>query len=47
MTPELWALERGLGAGWTPELAAARSGAYRQLSGAMIGLTTLEQSRSV
>jgi nitric oxide dioxygenase len=32
----LWTLERGLGADWTPELAAAWTGAYRLLSGAMI-----------
>jgi hemoglobin-like flavoprotein len=32
----LWTLERGLGAGWTPELAAAWAGAYKLLSGAMI-----------
>jgi hemoglobin-like flavoprotein len=32
----LWTLERGLGADWTPELAAAWSGAYGLLSSAMI-----------
>jgi nitric oxide dioxygenase len=33
----LWALERGLGAQWTPELAAAWSAAYATLSNYMIG----------
>jgi len=32
----LWTLERGLGAQWTPELAAAWAGAYTLLSGYMI-----------
>jgi nitric oxide dioxygenase len=32
----LWTLERGLGTDWTPELAAAWSGAYSLLSSAMI-----------
>jgi hemoglobin-like flavoprotein len=33
----LWALERGLGAQWTQELAAAWAAAYATLSGFMIG----------
>ena len=33
----LWTLERGLGAAWTPELAAAWGDAYGVLSGFMIG----------
>ena len=33
----LWTLERGLGATWTPQLAAAWTGAYTTLSGFMIG----------
>jgi hemoglobin-like flavoprotein len=33
----LWTLERGLGAGWTPETAQAWQDAYRLLSGFMIG----------
>jgi hemoglobin-like flavoprotein len=33
----LWTLERGLGAAWTPQLAAAWTGAYTTLSGFMIG----------
>jgi hemoglobin-like flavoprotein len=33
----LWTLERGLGAQWTPELAAAWSAAYAVLSEFMIG----------
>jgi hemoglobin-like flavoprotein len=33
----LWTLERGLGAGWTPQLAAAWTSAYTTLSGFMIG----------
>jgi nitric oxide dioxygenase len=33
----LWTLERGLGAQWTPELAAAWSAAYATLSQYMIG----------
>jgi nitric oxide dioxygenase len=33
----LWTLERGLGAQWTPELAAAWSAAYATLSNYMIG----------
>jgi hemoglobin-like flavoprotein len=33
----LWTLERGLGAGWTPEVAAAWTQAYATLSGFMIG----------
>jgi len=33
----LWTLERGLGALWTPELAAAWAGAYGVLSEFMIG----------
>jgi hemoglobin-like flavoprotein len=33
----LWTLERGLGAQWTPELAAAWAAAYATLSGFMIG----------
>jgi hemoglobin-like flavoprotein len=33
----LWTLERGLGGGWTSELAAAWSAAYATLSGFMIG----------
>jgi nitric oxide dioxygenase len=33
----LWTLERGLGADWTPELAAAWSEAYGVLSDYMIG----------
>jgi hemoglobin-like flavoprotein len=33
----LWTLEQGLGAQWTPELAAAWSAAYSVLSGYMIG----------
>ena len=32
----LWTLERGLGAGWTPELAASWSAAYGVLSNYMI-----------
>jgi hemoglobin-like flavoprotein len=32
----LWTLERGLGAGWTPDVAAAWSNAYATLSGYMI-----------
>jgi hemoglobin-like flavoprotein len=32
----LWTLERGLGEGWTPELAAAWGGAYGVLSDFMI-----------
>ena len=32
----LWTLERGLGAGWTPQLAAAWTAAYTTLSGFMI-----------
>jgi hemoglobin-like flavoprotein len=32
----LWTLERGLGAGWTPPLAAAWTAAYTTLSGFMI-----------
>ena len=32
----LWTLERGLGAGWTPQLAAAWTDAYTTLSGYMI-----------
>ena len=33
----LWTLEKGLGKDWTPELAAAWSGAYALLSDFMIG----------
>jgi hemoglobin-like flavoprotein len=33
----LWTLERGLGADWTPDLAAAWTAAYTTLSGYMIG----------
>jgi nitric oxide dioxygenase len=33
----LWTLERGLGASWTSELAAAWSAAYATLAGFMIG----------
>ena len=33
----LWTLERGLGASWTPEAAAAWTSAYTTLSGFMIG----------
>ncbi len=33
----LWTLERGLGAQWTQELAAAWAAAYATLSGFMIG----------
>jgi len=33
----LWTLERGLGADWTPEVAAAWTSAYVTLSGYMIG----------
>ena len=33
----LWTLERGLGAQWTPDLAAAWGAAYTTLSGFMIG----------
>jgi hemoglobin-like flavoprotein len=33
----LWTLERGLGAQWTPELAAAWLAAYTTLSQFMIG----------
>jgi hemoglobin-like flavoprotein len=33
----LWTLERGLGADWTPQLAAAWGDAYGVLSGFMIG----------
>ncbi len=33
----LWTLERGLGAAWTPQLAAAWTAAYTTLSGFMIG----------
>jgi nitric oxide dioxygenase len=32
----LWTLEQGLGPSWTPEVAAAWSGAYTTLSGFMI-----------
>ena len=32
----LWTLEKGLGEGWTPELAAAWTAAYGTLSGYMI-----------
>jgi nitric oxide dioxygenase len=32
----LWTLEKGLGEGWTPELADARTAAYGTLSGFMI-----------
>lgn len=32
----LWTLEKGLGEGWTPELAAAWTAAYTTLSGYMI-----------
>ena len=32
----LWTLERGLGAAWTPQLAAAWTSAYTTLSGFMI-----------
>jgi nitric oxide dioxygenase len=33
----IWTLERGLGAQWTPEVAAAWTAAYATLSGFMIG----------
>lgn len=33
----LWTLERGLGADWTPQVAAAWGSAYATLSGYMIG----------
>ena len=33
----LWTLERGLGADWTPDLAAAWTAAYTTLSGYMVG----------
>lgn len=33
----LWTLERGLGADWTPQVAAAWTNAYTTLSGFMIG----------
>lgn len=33
----LWTLERGLGAAWTPQVAAAWASAYATLSGYMIG----------
>ena len=33
----LWTLERGLGTGWTPDVAAAWTGAYTTLSNFMIG----------
>ena len=33
----LWTLERGLGAAWTPETAAAWTNAYTTLSDFMIG----------
>jgi nitric oxide dioxygenase len=33
----LWTLERGLGAAWTPQLAAAWTSAYTTLSSFMIG----------
>ena len=33
----LWTLERGLGASWTPPIAAAWTSAYATLSGFMIG----------
>jgi nitric oxide dioxygenase len=33
----LWTLEKGLGDGWTPDLAAAWTEAYTVLSGYMIG----------
>ena len=33
----LWTLERGLGADWTPDLAAAWTAAHTTLSGYMIG----------
>jgi nitric oxide dioxygenase len=33
----LWTLERGLGSGWTPELAGAWTAAYTTLSQFMIG----------
>jgi hemoglobin-like flavoprotein len=33
----LWTLERGLGAEWTPDLAAAWTAAYTTLSGYMVG----------
>ena len=33
----LWTLERGLGTGWTPEVAAAWTNAYGTLSNFMIG----------
>jgi nitric oxide dioxygenase len=33
----LWTLERGIGAGWTPELAAAWGAAYTTLAQFMIG----------
>ena len=33
----LWTLERGLGASWTPPVAAAWTSAYTTLSGFMIG----------
>src|SRR6202171_353335 len=32
----LWTLEKGLGDGWTPEVAAAWTAAYGQVSGLMI-----------
>jgi nitric oxide dioxygenase len=32
----LWTLEKGLGAGWTPEVANAWTAAYGTLSGYMI-----------
>jgi nitric oxide dioxygenase len=32
----LWTLEQGLGSSWTPEVAAAWTGAYTTLSGFMI-----------
>jgi hemoglobin-like flavoprotein len=32
----LWTLEKGLGAAWTPDVAAAWTAAYRTLSGYMI-----------
>jgi nitric oxide dioxygenase len=32
----LWTLEKGLGSGWTPEVAAAWTSAYTTLSGYMI-----------
>jgi nitric oxide dioxygenase len=33
----LWTLERGLGASWTPDVAAAWTAAYSMLSEFMIG----------